>query len=452
MDAGGRFLAIAVGDADQSEYVNRYGIFVVDTADAGRLPVTLDVSVPPTPDDGGERFISMRIEGTTLHVDREERYQHWDGTPENRTAPPMAFDLATGVRLTNVPVAAPAVATPPGVSFSSFVLGDSQAEFESIADAIEQAHGHRPESLMECLRTETALLVAYRVTEGDGVRQYLHVSCAGTTTTGRLTGMLGKAGAILSGRFTTYGTTAIFTTREGTHLFVVPLSVTTPSRFDRVYVPLGAANIIPAGPPITRWDALPPAFHQLMKTAPEMRRVPVRYLRGISIETAGGGFLVAVLAFYLVPMLFMWLFELVSVTKDWITKRHGRWEGPIVLGLPVLFLSVCLWFAWRRWQRLRGVAARVASGEEPCGLWLLEDHLIYRDTINSCRVLPRQHVRGIRSETIGRVQRQLVVIEAPTRVNIVVNLLDGFPKRQDALVALLTEWWQDVRPVKVGAP
>mgnify|MGYP001796800172 CR=1 FL=1 len=78
--------------------------------------------------------------GRTLDVERGEADHNGDGTPENRTALPMACGVATGARLTDIPAGATAVQTTPPASFESFVFGDSQAEFASIADAIEKTH------------------------------------------------------------------------------------------------------------------------------------------------------------------------------------------------------------------------------------------------------------------------------------------------------------------------
>ena len=399
-----------MGDKDQLNTVDRWGLFIVALSDPARAPMTLDIRVPQVPDaggDGGERFMSMRIDGATLVVDREERYLHWDGTPERRPAAAMAFDLSSGARVVDLPGA---VTGAPSVSFGwrAIRLDQTLPEFSAIADQIQ------------CALVKDQTLFA------------------------------GVAGPRL----------AIFRQESDTYRFVLPLPASAPTQIVPVYMPLEAAPIIPIDAPIARWEDLPPAFHDLMKTAAPMRRIPVRYFPGITLETAGAGFLVGVLAMFLAPMLFFFLFELVDVVLDQLKQGHGRWEGPMVLGLPVLLLGTGLWLAWRRWRRMRRLAARVRSGEVPCGLWLLESHLIYRDRVDACFVIARQHVRGIKTEFIGRTRQWLVTVDAPPRVFIRVSALDEFATdripetqgRAEALCQVLTQWWQDLGPMKRPAP
>ena len=128
----------------------------------------------------------------------------------------------------------------------------------------------------------------------------------------------------------------------------------------------------------------------------------------------------------------------------------------MVFSLPVLLLGAGMWLAWRRWRRMRRLAARVRAGEVPCGLWLLENHLIYRDTSERCVVLARQHIRGIKTQFIGRLQRWLVTVEATRRVFILPAALDEFladtsqgqQQKTEALCQILTQWWQDLGPMK----
>ena len=440
-DAAGRFLAVAVGDEDEWTGFDRYGVFVIDTADPARPPMTLDVSVPVTA-DGGERFTSMHVAGQTLLVDRHERYLHWDGTPEQRPAARIGFDLASGERRMDL-VQATVVAAPVEAVPQTFSLGPTQPGFSPIADQVERIHGHRPECFLHGMRTATALLAAYQITEGQGVRHYLHVSREGTTASGLVRGRLAPATATFFGRFGLHAATAVFQPHTNDQLLVVPLSVPA-TRFYPVYMPLEAAAVIPFGPQITQWDRLPPAFHELLRTAPPMRRIPVQCFPGISTETAGGGFLVATLGVFLAPMLLLFLFELAAVLREALAEGRGRWEGPIVFSMPVLFLGACLWLAWRRWRRLRQIAERVRAGEVPCGLWLLERHLVYRDQVAQCTVLARQHIRAITVDFVGRTRQWVIIIDAPQRVFITVDAIHEFRGRAEALNQLLTDWWQDV--------
>ena len=91
---------------------------------------------------------------------------------------------------------------------------------------------------------------------------------------------------------------------------------------------------------------------------------------------------------------------------------------------------------------------------------VLESHLIYRDSVDACFVIARQHVRGIKTEFIGRTRQWLVIVDAPRRVFIRVSALDEFATdripetqgRAEALCQVLTQWWQDLGPMKRPAP
>lgn len=213
MDRTGRFVAIAAGEMGEWDSFDRYHIFVIDTAMAGHPPIKLNTSVPASPDGvGGERFVSMRVAGGTLIVLREERYMHWDGTEEQRDAPWMAFDLASGTRLTTpLPSEAPhsasseALSNTPVTPVKAFLWGETQGEFAFIADEIQAVQGHRPESLLAGVRVSDALIVDYKVTESKGIQHYLYVSLSVRSAALRLPGMLETRGVIYTGSFDVSG-------------------------------------------------------------------------------------------------------------------------------------------------------------------------------------------------------------------------------------------------------
>jgi hypothetical protein len=471
MDGEGRFLAVAVGQMGEWDSFDRYSIYLLDTADAQRPAQLLDVSHPQSPDGvGGERFVRMHMHGGQLLVLREERYMHWDGVEEQRSAAPMAFDLASGGRVKAPDGDIAETATrQENAAFEHLRLGDTQADFALISDKVEQCQGQRPEALLCALRTADLLLVDYRVTGPGGVQHFLHVSVTGARSALRVPGMLEKEGIPMAGHFTVYGggvstpsalpeaASVVFSPRSpfstpqaDSQLCVIRLVGAGEWKLERVSLRLENSPSLRWAPHLGRFEALPLDLRELLKSPNERPATPVHYLPGISVDGAGGGFLVGAIAVFLLPMLLLFLFEFISVLRVTLAGGDGRWEGVIVFSLLVMFFAVCLYYATRRWRGLCRVAASVERGETPCGLWLLDSHLLYRDRVDECILVRRQDVRSIRCELVGRTQQWLIVIEqehSPRHVRLFVNAITEFLDRPEDLLERLTGWWQNAQAV-----